>query len=264
MQIFESSLQSLGSLQLRRVLPVFKRPTPLRSVGPFVFLDHHGPTNMKTPFLVPEHPHIGLATLTYLFEGEILHKDSLGSSQVIKPGQFNLMIAGEWITHLEQALTHRIHGLQFWLALEEDFETMPASFEHREILPDLAIDGLKAKLVLGQYENLKVQSSFPGKAFFIAGDAPTTPVALDLSKLEELAAYVCTGKLKVNETEIQQGQLAVLDSRTILISGDPGSKWIIFGGAKRKSPLYMKWNFVASDEALIDAAVERWEEMTSI
>ncbi|MBK7892346.1 MAG: pirin family protein [Bdellovibrionales bacterium] len=260
--LINARIHDLAGLTIRRVLPFASGETVLRNIGPFVFLDHMGPIETKTPLFVPEHPHIGLATATYLFEGEILHRDSLGSEQVIRPGELNLMTAGRWITHLEQGLSQRLHGLQFWLALPKTHEQIEPSFQHVgcEGLPEWETSSTKWQLLIGNHDGQQSQAVFPARALFLTGVTSERGENLSLSVNEDEAAfYVASGSVNIDGRELQTGQLLRVPTRTTLtVSSSAQSQFTVFGGDTLDGPRLMRWNYVATTKDLIAAAEERW------
>lgn len=271
--LIEARLHDLGGFNVRRVLPMSHAGLTRRHVGSFVFLDHIGPAELEKPMFVSEHPHIGLATATYLFEGEILHKDSLGSEKVIRENELNLMTAGEWITHVEQGLTEEIHGLQFWIALPLEEEECKPKFKHYEggEIPTWQVaKGVKAQLLLGEYQGRKSAADFPSRTLFLILDSSTShriKLNLDLNE-RELGLYVCEGHVTLDQHgSLSPGQLLVVDrteeevnakSGTLEIELGPGARLTLFGGAPLDKPRLMKWNYVASDQELIDQAEATW------
>lgn len=274
--IINARQHDLGSLIVRRVLPFAKGTGEgdvqvRRHVGPFVFLDHIGPTETEQPMFVSEHPHIGLATATYLFEGEILHKDSLGSEQVIRERELNLMTAGEWITHIEQGLTNEIHGLQFWIALPLEEEECAPKFQHCEGL-DLPMwtvaRDVVGQVLLGEFKGHQSKAEFPSRALFAVIDSASSHVhriTLELNE-RETGIYVCEGSATIEpHGHFLPGQLLILDQaeseRSIVeVELAPGARLAIFGGDPLDAPRHMKWNYVASDKELIERAEAKWAE----
>ncbi|CAN5625710.1 pirin family protein [soil metagenome] len=268
--LIEARTQDLGSFSVRRVLPFAKAGLNRRHIGSFVFLDHIGPAELDQPMFVSEHPHIGLATATYLFEGEIRHKDSLGSDQVIREGELNLMTAGEWITHIEQGLTNEIHGLQFWIALPLEDEECPPTFRHydAEETPSWSIaKGVNAHLLMGEYAGKKSNVECRSRILFLVLDSSTShriPLELEMNE-RELGLYVCEGHVTLEEHgSLKAGQLLVFDQpedgsrHRLQIELGPGARVVLFGGAPLDQPRLMKWNYVASDQELIDQAEAKW------
>ena len=271
--LIDARLHDLGGFEVRRVLPFSKAGETRRHVGSFVFLDHIGPAELEKPLYVSEHPHIGLATATYLFEGEMLHRDSLGSEAVVRENELNLMTAGEWITHTEQGLTDEIHGLQFWIALPLEEEECAPKFEHFETsrLPtwDIA-KGVKAQLLIGEYAGKKADVDFPSRTLFLILDSTTShriKLSLELNE-RELGLYVCEGHVTLDQHgSLSPGQLLVIDRTDdevaaadgrLEIELGPGARMTLFGGAPLDKPRLMKWNYVGSDQELIDQAEVKW------
>ncbi len=271
--LIEARPHDLGGFTAKRVLPFSRVGETRRHVGSFVFFDHIGPAELEKPLYVSEHPHIGLATATYLFEGEILHKDSLKNEVVIREGELNLMTAGEWITHIEEGLTEEVHGLQFWIALPLEDEECAPHFEHyeRSGLPTWEIaKGVKAQLLMGEYGGHKSTVEFPSRVLFLILDSTTShrmKITLDLNE-RELGLYVAEGHVTLEEHgSLKAGQLLVIDrTEAEVAAGDgkveielgPGARMTLFGGNVLDRPRLLKWNFVASDQELIDQAEAKW------
>jgi hypothetical protein len=215
----EARARSLGELDVRRVLPAAKR----RMVGPFIFFDHMGPAVFPPGegLAVRPHPHIGLATITYLFEGEIMHRDSLGYAQLIEPGAVNWLTAGRGIVHSERAserdlpVTSRLHGIQSWLALPLALEEMEPSFIHygADALPELDVGGCRVRVIMGV--------AF-GRASPVATYSPTLYLEVQMPRgasfalpadASERAAYVVSGAVRVDAREQRDGVLAVARGR---------------------------------------------------
>ena len=256
-----------GGFTVRRVLPFHKR----RMVGPFIFFDHFGPVEYKpgTGMDVRPHPHIGLATVTYLFEGAIAHKDSVGSDIVIRPGAVNWMVAGHGIVHSERtpdkerADGMRIHGIQTWVALPRSHEDMPPSFTHhpKATLPEFDLGGATAQVLAGSAWGHASPVEFPwgiwyvgvrakeGAEFDIPGDAA-----------EERAVYVAGGEVAVGGSTLSPGSMAILKSgKTVKVEARPGSHMMLAGGQAMDGPRKINWNLVASSPDLIDRARKDWQ-----
>ncbi len=254
-----------GQMSVRRVLPVPRH----RSVGPFVFLDQMGPI----PFApgqgmdVGPHPHIGLATVTYLFEGAVTHRDSLGYDQVIRPGDVNWMTAGRGIVHSERtepsmrAQGSNLFGLQAWVALPLAHEECEPRFEHypKAKLPTLQRDDFEVRVLAGAFEDLTSPVNFEGD---IACYDVRTP---DVGRLEvartqpELAVYVASGALEVGGERYGGGDLAIFDEAgPIIIRPLVRSRCWVFGGPPLDGPRYIQWNFVSSRIERIERAKEDW------
>ncbi|MBW9089208.1 pirin family protein [Rhizobium wenxiniae] len=256
----------IGGFSVRRALPSRQR----RLVGPFIFFDRMGPAILKPDEAldVKPHPHIGLSTVTYLFDGEIKHRDSLGTELVIKPGDINLMTAGRGITHSERTPENlrghplSMSGLQTWLALPDDKEEIDPAFAHtgREVMPEIEWDGAHGRVVIGAFEGLASPvSTFtdtlyvdlrlePGKSFpFGAGH-------------EERALYILAGELEIAGDRFAADQLLVFRAgdEITLRAGPLGCHVMLFGGAALNSKRYIWWNFVSSSKERIEKAKEEW------
>ncbi len=250
---------------VRRALPARER----RSVGPFVFFDQMGPAVLAAGhgLDVRPHPHIGLATVTYLFEGEILHRDSLGSVQPIRPGEVNWMTAGRGIVHSERtapglrARGHTLSGIQTWVALPAAEEESEPSFAHHEALPVLDEDGVTVRLILGD---------FLGMASPVATLSPTFYADVTLqaarrlalpSSPDERAAYVVEGAVEVGGRAHGPGEMLVFRiGADVLVASPGGARFMIFGGAPLEGPRHVWWNFVSSRKERIVEAARDWKE----
>ena len=257
---------SLGGIHVARVLPTLQR----RTVGPFVFLDHMGPATIPPGhgFDVPPHPHVGLATVTWLFEGEAVHRDSLSVVQPIRPGEVNLMIAGRGVTHSERsseasrAHGGRLHGLQFWLGLPLALEDCEPSFQHAgvDVLPDVGLGAASALVVLGEALGVRSPVKTPSETLFVElhfGDSEE--VALPLAA--ERALYVAEGEVLVRDARFGAGTLLVLeDGADVSVRTSGPALAALFGG----TPLdggrrLMDWNFVSSSREVLERAKADWK-----
>ncbi|MEX2320064.1 MAG: pirin family protein [Saccharospirillum sp.] len=263
--ILRPRAQDLMGLPIRRVLP----QAAARQCGPFVFLDHMGPHTLPEGqgVDVPPHPHIGLATVTWLFSGKLVHKDSLGSDQIIAPGDLNWMTAGRGIAHSERSpdaerqTDSPIEGLQFWVAQPETTETGAPRFEHvaDKDLPHWHEAGADWTLVAGEWQihraPAKVDSplvlldSRSQQAGQIMIKKPTTTWQWGL--------YLLQGDLRVQQQPLERHHLLVTGD-TLAIDWKAGAHFVVFGG-EPLGPRRMDWNFVASAPALIDDARQRWQ-----
>lgn len=215
---------------------------------------------------VRPHPHIGLATVTYLFEGEILHRDSLGSVQLIRPGDINLMVAGRGIVHSERerpevrAADHRLHGLQLWLALPADDEEMAPEFHHYPSadIPALIVDGVALRVMMGSvYGVTSPVKTFAETLYVEAG--LEAGQSIELPDAEERAVYVASGSLKARDTEIPAHALAVFDNRPgVSLEAAEDSRIAIIGGGPLGERCIV-WNLVSSRAERIDEAVRDWK-----
>ncbi len=258
--------RDLGGFEVRRALPAPKR----QMVGPFIFFDQAGPAEFVTGqgIDVRPHPHIGLATVTYLFRGEFQHRDSLGTNQIIHPGAVNWMVAGQGVTHSERTSAetrkapHSLFGIQTWVALPETQEERPASFEHhdKEALPVIENEGVSVRLILGRAYGARAPASVFSETFY--ADAKLAPGArLPLpDDHEDRGIYVVEGSISVAGQSFEAGQMMVFrpgDAITIG-AGDAGARLILLGGATLGGPRYIWWNFVASSQEKIEAAKVQW------
>lgn len=256
----------LGDFTVRRALPSSRR----RMVGPFTFLDHMGPTEFKAGHGVDvrPHPHIGLATVTYLFKGEIVHRDSLGSDVPIRPGDVNWMTAGKGITHSERtAPDHRqggepLHGLQCWVALPvRDEETDPL-FAHydQEKLPLVTGEGKSARVVAGKMFGVSSPVATFHDTFFadLSLEAGTS-VPLD-ADYEERAIYVVSGEIEIAGDRFEEGKLLVFKpGDRITVRATKPARFVMLGGAPMDGPRYIWWNFVSSRKDRIEQAKADWK-----
>ncbi len=248
------------AVTIRRVLPSRAR----QMVGPFIFLDHIGPLAFPPGqgLDVLPHPHIGLATVTYLFEGALMHRDSLGVAQEIRPGEVNWMTAGRGIVHSERTpAAHRggrLHGVQIWVALPEEDEACAPAFAHhpRADLPRWEQGGATLTLIAGALAGQRSPVTTHGPLLFVelalqAGAALRLP-----QEHEELGIYVVSGAVRCAGEPVAAGELLVLGEDLDLRSDQP-SRALLLGGASYARRA-IRWNFVASDPALIDEAARRW------
>jgi redox-sensitive bicupin YhaK (pirin superfamily) len=265
--ILPATRKQLGSLDVLRLLPTRER----QMVGPFIFLDHFGPTTFApgAGVDVPPHPHIGLATATYLFEGALLHRDSLGSVQEIHPGDVNWMTAGAGIAHSERTPPAlrldgaHIHGLQFWVALPMAHEEVAPSFQHQPAasLPRVEGRGYRLVLLAGRGWGLAspVQTHSP---LFYADVHFTGSGCFPLpAEHAERAVYLVEGAVRLGSEQLSPGQVYVLEEgAAAVLEADGPARLVLFGGAAMEGPRRIWWNFVASDPARIAAARARWAE----
>jgi redox-sensitive bicupin YhaK (pirin superfamily) len=259
-------VRSLGEFDVRRVLPAAKR----RMVGPFVFLDHMGPAVFPpgSGINVRPHPHIGLATITYLFEGEIMHRDSLGYRQLIQAGAVNLMTAGRGIVHSERASddlhrTSRLHGIQSWIALPLELEEMEPTFLHYPApsLPERVIDGSTVRVIMGSAYGLQSPVLTYSPTLYLEASLPAGATLALLDEAQERAVYVAAGSVAIGDDAFEEGTLAVLrEGVAASLHTTAGARIIVVGGAPI-GPRHIWWNFVSSSEARIERAKRDWAEM---
>ncbi|MBV1800096.1 pirin family protein [Siccirubricoccus sp. G192] len=257
----------VGGFEARRALPAKER----QMVGPFIFFDQMGPGEFLAGhgLDVRPHPHIGLSTVTYLFEGEILHRDSLGSHQPIVPGDVNWMTAGRGIAHSErtdQALRvhgNRLFGIQSWVALPKAAEEAAPAFVHHPgaSLPVIEDGGVRLRLVAGEAWGLASPVAVSSSLFY-ADAALSAGSALPLPEgQEERAAYVLDGEVEVAGDRFEPGRMLVFRAgdRLALRAGPRGARLLLLGGAAMDGPRYLFWNFVSSSRERIEQAKADWK-----
>ncbi len=264
----ESKPRDLGGFTVGRLLPHHSR----RMVGPFIFFDHIGPADFApgVGMDVRPHPHIGLATVTYLFEGRIHHRDSLGSDLDIGPGAVNWMTAGRGIAHSERtppdlrASGHRLHGIQSWVALPRAEEQCPPDFVHHPAatLPSITIDGARRTLIAGTAFGAASPVKFSHPCFYIDVDAQSGATVHLPPEHAERAIYVATGQVTTDSGEVlPAGTMLVLPDgggEAFFVADEP-SRVMLLGGAPMDGPRLIWWNLVASEQSLIDAAKAEWK-----
>jgi hypothetical protein len=258
--------RDLGGFEVRRALPSAAR----QMVGPFIFFDQMGPAEFLTGqgIDVRPHPHIGLGTVTYLLQGRIHHRDSLGTDQWIEPGAVNWMVAGRGITHSERtdgparAAPQALFGLQTWLALPKDREDDPAAFLHvpGAALPVLEGEGKEVRLILGTAWGARAPAEMPFAVFYAdARLAPGAAIPLP-DDHEDRGAYVLAGSVTVGGQAFEAGRMLVFrpGDRIGLRAGAEGARVMLLGGQTMDGPRFIWWNFVASSRERIEAAKEAW------
>ena len=257
-------VRSLGEFDVRRVLPAAER----RMVGPFVFLDHMGPTVFPPGhgIAVRPHPHIGLATITYLFAGEIVHRDSLGCTQLIQPGAVNLMTAGGGIVHSERAndvtKESSLHGIQSWLALPLELEEIEPTFLHypANSLPERVIDDCTVRVIMGSAYGLQSPVLTYSPTLYLEAALPAGATLTVLDEARERAVYVVSGRVTIDGREHADGTLAVLRAgATVPLTAVSAARVLVIGGAAL-GRRHIWWNFVSSSEARIEQAKHDWAE----
>jgi redox-sensitive bicupin YhaK (pirin superfamily) len=242
-----------------------------RMVGPFIFLDHFGPTIFAAGerFDVRPHPHINLATVTYLFEGEIMHRDSLGYEQPIRPGAVNWMTAGRGIAHSErtseerQASGQRMEGIQAWVALPREHEEVEPSFAHHpaETLPSITFDGARRTLVAGTAFQAKSPVSVLSPTFYIDVEAEAGARVALPSEHEERAIYIASGEIEFGGEVHEPGRMLIVEpGGEISWSARTPARVMMLGGAPLEGPRYIWWNFVSSRLDRIEEAKADWAE----
>jgi redox-sensitive bicupin YhaK (pirin superfamily) len=261
-EVTTSHEAQVGRFTVRRALPRRAR----RTVGAWCFADHMGPADVTegSGLDVGPHPHMGLQTVTWLLDGQALHKDTLGSEQVITPGQLNLMTAGHAVAHAEEATGHyrgTLEGIQLWIAQPDDTRHGPAAFEHHAVLPQRDLDGAVATVLVGDLDG----TGSPARH-----DTPLVGVDLDLRAATtvplrpdfEYAVVVMRGSVAVDGTPAAPGTLAHLGigRDEVRIDVTEPTRAILLGGVPFDEPLMMWWNFVARTREELDAAYASWRD----
>ncbi len=265
-RIIKPHLTDLDGFSVRRALPDRQR----RMVGPWIFFDHIGPVTFPAGkgVNVRPHPHINLATVTYLFEGEILHRDSLGYEQPIRPGDINLMVAGRGITHSEREThavrnrQHRLHGLQLWLALPEADEEMAPAFFHysSDEIPGAHIEGAAVRVLMGSAFGLSSTVKTFADTLYVEASLEAGQ-RLRLPHAEERAVYLVDGALSVQGQAINALEMAVIaaGADAVTLVAEKKSQVVIIGG-ETLTPRSIYWNFVSSRKERIETAKSDWRE----
>lgn len=261
-EVLASRASTVGSLQVRRALPLRAH----RTVGAWCFADHMGPASVTEEHGVDigPHPHIGLQTVTWLVAGEILHRDSLGSEQVIRAGQLNLMTAGHGVSHSEEATGRYrgdLHGIQLWVAQPEATRHRAAAFEHHAALPQVEVDGVTATVIVGELGGVaspaRHDTALVGAELAVRAGRSVVPLDAGF----EHALVVLDGKVRVGATAVAPGQLAYLgpgpDELPLDASGE--ARVMLLGGEPFPDELFMWWNFVGRTRDEIDVAHDDWE-----
>jgi redox-sensitive bicupin YhaK (pirin superfamily) len=258
--------RDLGDFEVRRALPSPKR----QMVGPFIFFDQAGPAEFLTGagLDVRPHPHIGLATVTFLFDGEIMHRDSLGNEIPIRPGELNLMSAGQGIVHSERTGKemrrdeHKLFGIQSWVALPESHEEGDASFIHygADDLPMLNDHGLSLRVIAGEFLGQKAPTQTAWPTLYVdVTMAAGSYLPLDAT-YEERGIYTLKGEITIAGDTFGPGQLLVFKpGDTITIQAAADAHFQIIGGEPMDSKRYIWWNFVSSSKEKIEQAKEDWK-----
>jgi len=254
-----------GSFEVGRVLPFAKR----RMVGPFIFFDHMGPLDLA-PGLdrsvdVRPHPHIGLATVTYLFAGEMMHRDSLGYEQVIRPQEVNWMTAGRGITHSERferarAQGDHLHGIQAWVALPTELEEIAPSFSHHagSELPTWSDGGVNGQLIAGSAYGLTAGTQTHSPLFYAHLDMAPGAIAEIPGGHEERAIYIATGAVEVDGIRHEQGRMLVLGATASRVRAAEHAAVMVLGG-EPVGERFIYWNFVSSSKDRLAQAASDWK-----
>ncbi|HEX3895463.1 MAG TPA: pirin family protein [Rudaea sp.] len=265
--IIDPKVHDLGGFQVRRALPHINA----RHVGPFVFFDQMGPATFASGagIDVRPHPHIGLATVTYLYEGAIEHRDSLGNILTIRPGDVNWMTAGRGIAHSERSpmaervAGHVLHGIQTWVALPQNAEEADPSFHHHTSaeLPQIQDGGVQLRLIVGEAFGMRSPVATFSKMFYVAADFSAASALIVPPEHVERAVYAPDAALLVGDVELAPGKLAVLPRGVdITIRAANAAHALIFGGDPLDGERHLWWNFVSSSRERIEQAKRDWAE----
>ncbi len=250
----------VGSLSVVRVLP----HRPRRTVGAWCFADHVGPVAVREPDTVGigPHPHMGLQTVTWLVEGELLHLDSLGSEQLIRPGQLNLMTAGHGVAHAEEdpGRANRLHGVQLWVAQPDATRNGPADFEHHPTLPQVELDGASATILVGDYGGeispARRDTEHVGVELTVRDPEARLPLRRDY----EHALVVMNGQVSIEGVVVEPGVLGYLGTGRdeVRVDADDTARVLLLGGVPFHETLLMWWNFVARSREEVSEARRQW------
>ncbi len=258
--------KDLGGFHVRRALPDMRR----KLVGPFIFFDHMGPAEF-TPgngINVRAHPHIGIATITYLFEGTILHRDSLGYEQEITPGAVNWMTAGRGIVHSERtppALIDSgsaVHGIQSWVALPLASEECEPAFDHYPAgdIPAATLDGARVRVIIGSAYGVTSPVRTASDMLYVEADLDAG-ATLDVPDAEERGVYVVSGGVRIGAEEVSEGTLAVIPTDAApTVSALAETKLMLLGGDRIDGDRTIWWNFVSSSKERLEQAKTDWRE----
>jgi redox-sensitive bicupin YhaK (pirin superfamily) len=264
--VIEARRRDLGGFEVARLLPYAKR----RMVGPFIFFDHMGPVDLPRGVSrdadVRPHPHIGLSTVTYLFEGEIMHRDSVGSEQPIRPGEVNWMTAGRGITHSERfekarAEGGRLHGIQAWVALPREAEEIAPAFAHHgaEDLPFYQGGGLAARLLAGEAFGARAGVRTHSPMFYVHWTLAAGARAQLPAEYPERAAYVVEGEVGIGAERHGAGRMLVFAPGQPVVFDARAPSVVMLLGGEPLGERFIEWNFVASSRDRIERAKADWQ-----
>lgn len=269
--IIPARSKDLGGFSVRRILPFSQK----HMVGPFIFLDHFGPMTFSPGqgIDVRPHPHIGLATMSYLFEGQILHRDSLGSEQIIQAGEVNWMVAGRGIVHSERTVAedqvrdHALHGLQSWVALPVEHETCDPQFFHYAYsdLPELSLRGARIRIIAGEAYGKQSPVKTFSPMFYVEVYLPAGASLKVPDNYSERAVYPITGELSLSgqhlvSSNLVTSNLAVLGPGQHVLQAVQDTHLMLLGGEPLKEVRFIDWNFVSSSQERIEQAKLNWQK----
>ena len=261
-QLIESQHGDVGGLPIARALPSRLR----RTIGAWCFLDHAGPADLKGSGMnVPPHPHTGLSTFSWMIEGEILHRDSLGSEQVLRPGQVNLMTAGRGIAHSEESIGTRLHLAQLWIALPDEQRFCEPSFQHFPELPKLIDGAFTLTLLAGELKGQR--SPVPSHTPLLGVDIASSAAArceLPLDASFEHGVMVLEGGVEVQGQTVKPGSLLYLEpgASTLTLATSAPARALLLGGAPWEKPPLLWWNFVGRTRDEIVQFAAEWNALT--
>lgn len=259
--------RDLGGFEVRRALPAPQR----QMVGPFIFFDQVGPAEFITDggIDVRPHPHIGLSTVTYLYQGEFEHRDSLGTHQMIYPGEVNWMVAGRGMTHSERTSSetrmtrHKLFGIQTWIALPEEHEDMAPDFEHHKeaVLPMLADTGVQARLILGSAYGKESPVTMKSETFYVDVVLEAHAQFPLPDDHEDRGLYVTQGSVEIAGEVFEADRMMVFrpGDKISVRAREQGARLMALGGATLNEERYIWWNFVSSSRDRIEQAKEDWK-----
>ncbi|TRX54488.1 pirin family protein [Thalassomonas sp. M1454] len=263
-KVLKATQHDIGGLDVNRILPHQEK----RMVGPFIFFDQMGPSSFPAGqgINVKPHPHIGLSTLTYLFDGRILHRDSLGNHLEISPGDVNWMTAGKGIVHSEResfevrANPHSVSGLQCWVALPEALAELEPAFSHvkKEQLPNIINEGVMMRLVVGEAYGLSSPVKTYSPMFYIDVVASQGSEVTIPDQNQETAIFTVCGEVSINGETFAANQFILLEPGDSLISSATDGRYVMLGGDKFEQVPFIHWNFVSFKKERIKQAKEDW------
>lgn len=269
--IIEEKAANIGNFLVGRLLPFREK----RAVGPFVFIDHMGPACLKEfeNLDVPPHPHIGLSTLTYLFDGAIFHRDSLGNALEIKPGEVNWMTAGRGVRHSERTpeyLRHDdkfLHGFQLWIGLPKDLEETEPTFHHfgKEEIPEWEENGIHFKLIAGKIEDHESPVPVHSPLYFLEiRTSEAKKINIGKKLFGEVGMYVLDGTVKIEDNNYGSKQLLIAKNASLCEFETNGETTLyLFGGEPFPQERFMFWNFVSSDKDKLEKAKVDWHDQNT-
>ncbi len=265
-QLITGKFKDLGDgFQVLRILPHLDA----RSVGPFVFVDHFGPVTLRTgdELSVRPHPHIGLSTITYLYDGLVRHRDSLGTELIIRPGEVNWMTAGRGIVHSEHSLLDaaypQLEGIQTWVALPVEHEETEPAFDHyaAAAIPEISGNNWQLRVIAGEFMGIASPVKTHSPLFYAdLHTTAATEMAINFPAGQEAALYVAEGSFSVADLKAEAGSMIVLEpGARVRIQSHSAARAVLLGGEKLSEPRHLWWNFVSSSKERIELAKNAWK-----